>query len=283
MRTRAAVAVAAGKPLQVMEVNLDDPKEGEVLIEIKATGICHTDEFTLSGADPEGLFPAILGHEGAGVVVDGGPGVTTLKKGDHVALILPTAEEFIPTFLGVSQAGAVPVPLYPPMGLGQLAGYLDHCKHIITNSRSKFVITSGQIKAVIGTVREGAPDLDAHALLIAQRVQHCHLRTWKFHFLKRLNGKIVHVLTSGGKTRMAANPLPHQRHIHMVDFCPSSRASLEKRFLEEQIVLLQIRATIQVTFRVHRHYPLPSPGLYSGEGRGKAKLLQIYFHGLGND
>ena len=68
MRTRAAVAVAAGKPLEIMEVNLDDPKAGEVLVEIKATGICHTDEFTLSGADPEGLFPAILGHEGAGVV-----------------------------------------------------------------------------------------------------------------------------------------------------------------------------------------------------------------------
>jgi S-(hydroxymethyl)glutathione dehydrogenase/alcohol dehydrogenase len=84
MRTRAAVAVAAGKPLEIMEVNLDGPKAGEVLVEIKATGICHTDEFTLSGADPEGLFPAILGHEGAGVVVDVGPGVTTLKKGDHV-------------------------------------------------------------------------------------------------------------------------------------------------------------------------------------------------------
>ena len=69
MRTRAAVAIAAGQPLQVMEVNLADPKAGEVLVEIKATGICHTDEFTLSGADPEGLFPAILGHEGAGVVV----------------------------------------------------------------------------------------------------------------------------------------------------------------------------------------------------------------------
>jgi len=84
MRTRAAVAVAAGKPLQIMEVNLADPREGEVLVEIKATGICHTDEFTLSGADPEGLFPAILGHEGAGVVVDVGPGVTSVKKGDHV-------------------------------------------------------------------------------------------------------------------------------------------------------------------------------------------------------
>jgi len=84
MRTRAAVAIAAGKPLQIMEVNLEDPKEGEVLVEIRATGICHTDEFTLSGADPEGLFPAILGHEGAGVVVRCGPGVTTLKPGDHV-------------------------------------------------------------------------------------------------------------------------------------------------------------------------------------------------------
>jgi S-(hydroxymethyl)glutathione dehydrogenase/alcohol dehydrogenase len=84
MRTRAAVAVAAGQPLVVMEVNLDDPKHGEVLIEIKATGICHTDEFTLSGADPEGIFPAILGHEGAGVVIKCGPGVTSLKPGDHV-------------------------------------------------------------------------------------------------------------------------------------------------------------------------------------------------------
>ncbi|GLS40057.1 S-(hydroxymethyl)glutathione dehydrogenase [Mesorhizobium tianshanense] len=84
MKTRAAVAVAAGKPLEILEVDLDGPREGEVLVEIKATGICHTDEFTLSGADPEGLFPAILGHEGAGVVVDVGKGVTSVKKGDHV-------------------------------------------------------------------------------------------------------------------------------------------------------------------------------------------------------
>ena len=84
MKTRAAVAFQAGKPLEIVEVDLDGPKAGEVLIEIKATGICHTDDFTLSGADPEGLFPAILGHEGAGVVVDVGPGVTSLKKGDHV-------------------------------------------------------------------------------------------------------------------------------------------------------------------------------------------------------
>lgn len=84
MKTRAAVAFAAGKPLEIVEVDLEGPKAGEVLIEIKATGICHTDDFTLSGADPEGLFPAILGHEGAGVVVDVGPGVTSVKKGDHV-------------------------------------------------------------------------------------------------------------------------------------------------------------------------------------------------------
>jgi S-(hydroxymethyl)glutathione dehydrogenase / alcohol dehydrogenase len=84
MRVRAAVAWGAGKPLSIEEVELAGPKAGEVLVEIKATGVCHTDEFTRSGADPEGLFPAILGHEGAGVVVEVGPGVTTLKKGDHV-------------------------------------------------------------------------------------------------------------------------------------------------------------------------------------------------------
>ncbi|MEO9824354.1 MAG: S-(hydroxymethyl)glutathione dehydrogenase/class III alcohol dehydrogenase [Paracoccaceae bacterium] len=91
MRTRAAVATAAGKPLEIMDVNLDGPRAGEVLVEIKATGICHTDEFTLSGADPEGLFPAILGHEGAGVVLEVGPEVTSLKPGDHV-IPLYTAE-----------------------------------------------------------------------------------------------------------------------------------------------------------------------------------------------
>jgi S-(hydroxymethyl)glutathione dehydrogenase/alcohol dehydrogenase len=84
MKTRAAVATAAGKPLEIIDVDLEGPKEGEVLVEIKATGVCHTDEFTRSGADPEGLFPSILGHEGAGVVVDIGKGVTSLKKGDHV-------------------------------------------------------------------------------------------------------------------------------------------------------------------------------------------------------
>ncbi len=84
MRTRAAVALQAGKPLEIMEVELDGPKAGEVLVEIRATGLCHTDDFTLSGADPEGLFPSILGHEGAGVVLEVGAGVTSVKPGDHV-------------------------------------------------------------------------------------------------------------------------------------------------------------------------------------------------------
>jgi S-(hydroxymethyl)glutathione dehydrogenase/alcohol dehydrogenase len=84
MDVRAAVAFEAGQPLSIETVQLDGPREGEVLVEIKATGICHTDAFTLSGEDPEGQFPAILGHEGAGVVVDVGPGVTSLKVGDHV-------------------------------------------------------------------------------------------------------------------------------------------------------------------------------------------------------
>jgi S-(hydroxymethyl)glutathione dehydrogenase / alcohol dehydrogenase len=90
MRTRAAVGYEPGKPLVIEDVELDGPRAGEVLVEIKATGVCHTDEFTRSGADPEGLFPVILGHEGAGVVVDVGPGVTSVEKGDHViALYTP--------------------------------------------------------------------------------------------------------------------------------------------------------------------------------------------------
>jgi len=84
MKTRAAIAWKAGQPLTIEKVDLEGPREGEVLVEIKATGICHTDYYTLSGADPEGLFPAILGHEGAGVVVDVGPGVKSLQKDDHV-------------------------------------------------------------------------------------------------------------------------------------------------------------------------------------------------------
>lgn len=84
MKTKAAIAWKAGEPLEVVELDLEGPREGEVLVEIKATGVCHTDAYTLSGADPEGLFPSILGHEGAGVVVDVGPGVTSVRKDDHV-------------------------------------------------------------------------------------------------------------------------------------------------------------------------------------------------------
>jgi S-(hydroxymethyl)glutathione dehydrogenase / alcohol dehydrogenase len=84
MKARAAVAVEAGKPLEIMDVDLEGPRAGEVLVEVKATGICHTDAFTLSGGDPEGIFPSILGHEGAGVVVEVGAGVKSLKVGDHV-------------------------------------------------------------------------------------------------------------------------------------------------------------------------------------------------------
>jgi S-(hydroxymethyl)glutathione dehydrogenase / alcohol dehydrogenase len=84
MKTRAAIAYAPGKPLEVATLDLDGPKAGEVLVELKATGVCHTDEFTRSGADPEGLFPAVFGHEGAGIVVDVGPGVVSVRKGDHV-------------------------------------------------------------------------------------------------------------------------------------------------------------------------------------------------------
>jgi len=84
MKTRAAVGYGAGKPLVIEQVDLEGPKAGEVLVQMKATGVCHTDEFTRSGADPEGLFPVIFGHEGAGIVVELGPGVTTLAVGDHV-------------------------------------------------------------------------------------------------------------------------------------------------------------------------------------------------------
>ncbi len=131
MRTRAAVAVAAGKPLEVMEVNLEGPKAGEVMIELKATGICHTDEFTLSGADPEGLFPAILGHEGAGVVVDVGPGVTSLKKGDHV------------------------IPLYTPE-----CRECEYCLHPKTNLCQSIRTTQGQGLMPDGTSRFSTLDGD---------------------------------------------------------------------------------------------------------------------------
>jgi len=91
MKTQAAVAFEAGKPLEICEVELQGPKDGEVLVELKATGVCHTDAFTLSGEDPEGVFPSILGHEGAGIVVEIGPSVSSVKPGDHV-IPLYTAE-----------------------------------------------------------------------------------------------------------------------------------------------------------------------------------------------
>jgi len=124
MKSRAAVAFEKAKPLEIVEVDLDGPKEGEVLIEVKATGICHTDEFTLSGADPEGLFPTILGHEGAGVVVDVGPGIKSLKKGDHV------------------------IPLYTPE-----CRECDYCLNPKTNLCQKIRATQGKGLMPDGTSR----------------------------------------------------------------------------------------------------------------------------------
>ncbi|MES2605651.1 MAG: S-(hydroxymethyl)glutathione dehydrogenase/class III alcohol dehydrogenase, partial [Pseudomonadota bacterium] len=133
MKTRAAVAVAAGKPLEICEVDLEGPKAGEVLVELKATGVCHTDAFTLSGDDPEGAFPAILGHEGAGIVVDVGPGVKSLKKGDHV------------------------IPLYTPE-----CRECDYCLHPRTNLCQSIRSTQGKGLMPDGTSRfslDGKPIL----------------------------------------------------------------------------------------------------------------------------
>ena len=115
MKTRAAVAFEAGQPLEIVELDLEGPKAGEVLVEIMATGICHTDEFTLSGADPEGLFPAVLGHEGAGIVRAVGPGVASLAEGDHV------------------------IPLYTPE-----CRECDYCLHPKTNLCQAIRTTQGQ-------------------------------------------------------------------------------------------------------------------------------------------
>lgn len=131
MKTKAAVAFAAGKPLEICEVDLEGPKAGEVLVELKATGVCHTDAFTLSGDDPEGEFPAILGHEGAGVVVDVGPGVRSLKKGDTV------------------------IPLYTPE-----CRECDYCLHPKTNLCQSIRTTQGQGLMPDGTSRfslDGTP------------------------------------------------------------------------------------------------------------------------------
>ncbi|MDB5543822.1 MAG: S-(hydroxymethyl)glutathione dehydrogenase/class alcohol dehydrogenase [Hyphomicrobiales bacterium] len=124
MKTRAAVAFAANKPLEIVTLDLDGPRAGEVLVEVKATGICHTDAYTLSGMDPEGIFPAVLGHEGAGVVIDVGPGVTTLKKGDHV------------------------IPLYTPE-----CRECDYCLSRKTNLCQKIRITQGRGLMPDGTSR----------------------------------------------------------------------------------------------------------------------------------
>ena len=124
MQTKAAVAFGAGKPLSIETVDLEGPRAGEVLVEIKATGICHTDAFTLSGADPEGLFPAILGHEGAGIVVETGAGVTSLKKGDHV------------------------IPLYTPE-----CRQCEYCLSRKTNLCQKIRVTQGQGLMPDGTSR----------------------------------------------------------------------------------------------------------------------------------
>ena len=121
MKTRAAIAFEAGQPLEIVELDLEGPKQGEVLVEIRATGICHTDEFTLSGADPEGLFPAILGHEGAGIVREVGAGVTSLAAGDHV------------------------IPLYTPE-----CRECDYCLHPKTNLCQAIRTTPGQ-----GLMRDG--------------------------------------------------------------------------------------------------------------------------------
>ncbi len=124
MKTRAAVAFEAGKPLEVVEVDLEGPRAGEVLVEIKATGVCHTDEFTISGADPEGLFPAIMGHEGAGIVREVGAGVTSLKVGDHV------------------------IPLYTPE-----CRECEYCLNPKTNLCQKIRVTQGRGVMPDGTSR----------------------------------------------------------------------------------------------------------------------------------
>jgi S-(hydroxymethyl)glutathione dehydrogenase/alcohol dehydrogenase len=133
MKTQAAVAFAAGKPLEIVDVDLQGPKAGEVLVEMKASGVCHTDAFTLSGDDPEGAFPAILGHEGAGVVVEVGPGVKGLRPGDHV------------------------IPLYTPE-----CRECDYCLHPKTNLCQAIRETQGRGVMPDGTSRfslDGKPIL----------------------------------------------------------------------------------------------------------------------------
>lgn len=124
MKTQAAIAFEAGKPLEIVELDLEGPKAGEVLVEIKATGICHTDAFTLSGDDPEGMFPVVLGHEGAGIVQEVGEGVTSVNPGDHV------------------------IPLYTPE-----CRECDYCLHPKTNLCQSIRETQGQGLMPDGTSR----------------------------------------------------------------------------------------------------------------------------------
>ena len=124
MKTRAAVAFEVGKPLEIVELDLEGPKAGEVLVEMKATGVCHTDAFTLSGDDPEGMFPVVLGHEGAGIVQEVGAGVTSVKPGDHV------------------------IPLYTPE-----CRECDYCLHPKTNLCQSIRSTQGQGLMPDGTSR----------------------------------------------------------------------------------------------------------------------------------
>ncbi|HYP57244.1 MAG TPA: S-(hydroxymethyl)glutathione dehydrogenase/class III alcohol dehydrogenase [Beijerinckia sp.] len=131
MKTRAAVAFAAQKPLEIVELDLEGPREGEVLVEIKATGICHTDDYTLSGLDSEGIFPSVLGHEGAGIVLETGPGVHSVKAGDHV------------------------IPLYTPE-----CRECEYCLSRKTNLCQKIRVTQGKGLMPDGTSRfsfEGKP------------------------------------------------------------------------------------------------------------------------------
>src|SRR5213594_4407326 len=135
MKTRAAVAFAAKKPLEIVELDLDGPKAGEVLVEIKATGICHTDAYTLDGFDSEGIFPSILGHEGAGIVREVGPGVTSVKAGDHV------------------------IPLYTPE--------CRQCKSCLsgkTNLCTAIRATQGKGLMPDGTSRFDRPGLEGHGV-----------------------------------------------------------------------------------------------------------------------
>jgi S-(hydroxymethyl)glutathione dehydrogenase/alcohol dehydrogenase len=133
MKSRAAVAWEAGKPLSVETVDVDGPKSGEVLVRIVATGVCHTDAFTLSGADPEGLFPAILGHEGGGIVEEIGPDVTSVKPGDHV------------------------IPLYTPE-----CGHCNYCTSGKTNLCQAIRVTQGQGLMPDGTSRFSSGDKMIH-------------------------------------------------------------------------------------------------------------------------